>query len=63
MILHTNDNVYPTEADAEILGKEVQIVYRLFLVNCYQLHVLLNYAKPASNVGGLVIQVNWLDST
>ena len=46
--------------------KEVQITYRLFLVNCYLLHVLLNYAQPASNVGGLVIHLtglNWLDST
>ena len=35
--------------------KEVQIVHRLFLVNCYLLHVVLNYAQPTSNVGGLVI--------
>ena len=38
MILHTNDNVYPTEADAEILGKEVQIIHRLFLVIYYLPH-------------------------
>ena len=38
-----------------MLNKEVQIVYRLFLGNCYLLHVLLNYAQPASNVGDLVI--------
>ena len=36
--------------------KEVQIVvYRSFLVNCYLLHGLLNYAWPASNVRVLVI--------
>ena len=38
-----------------IVTKEVQIVYRLFLVNSYLLHVLLKYAQPASNVGGVVI--------
>ena len=37
------------------MAKENQIIHRLFLVNCSLLHVLLNYAKPASNVGGLVI--------
>ena len=41
--------------------KEVQIVYRLFLVNCYLLHVILNYAQPASNVGGLVIHWTTVD--
>ena len=35
--------------------KEVQIVHRLFLVNCYLLHVPRLPSKPASNVGGLVI--------
>ena len=35
--------------------KEIEMIHRLFLVNCYLLHVLLNYAQPASNVGGLVI--------
>ena len=47
-------------------GKEVQIVYRLFLVNCYLLHVPRLPSQPASNVGGLVIHLtglNWLDST
>ena len=32
--------------------KEVQIVYRLFLVNCYQLHLPRHPSQPASNVGG-----------
>ena len=32
--------------------KEVKIVYMLFLVNCYLLHVP---KLPASNVGGLAI--------
>ena len=35
--------------------KEVQIVYRLFLVNCYLLHVSKLPSQPGSNVGGLVI--------
>ena len=46
--------------------KEVQIVYRLFLENCYLLHVPRLPPQPASNVGDLVIYVtglNWLDST
>ena len=36
-------------------SKEVQIVYRLFLVNCYLLHVPRLPSQPANNVGGLVI--------
>ena len=32
--------------------KEVQIVYRLFLVNCYLLHVPRLPYRPASNAGG-----------
>ena len=32
--------------------KEVQIVYRLFLVNCYLLHVPRLPSQPASNVEG-----------
>ena len=46
--------------------KEVQIVYRLFLVNCYILHVPSLPSQTASNVGGWVIDwtgLNWLDST
>ena len=42
-------------------SKEVQIVATS---SSYLLHVLLNYAQPASNVGGLVIHwtdLNWLD--
>ena len=34
--------------------KEVQIVYRLFLVNCYLLHVPRLPSQPTSNGGGLV---------
>ena len=34
------------------LVKEVQIVYRLFLVNCYLLHVPRLPSQPAGNVGG-----------
>ena len=46
--------------------KEIKIVYRLFLVNCYLLHVPRLYAQPASNMEGLAIHLtglNWLDST
>ena len=32
--------------------KEVQIVYRLFLVNCYLLHIPSLPSQPASNVRG-----------
>ena len=42
-------------------GKEVQKVYRLFLVNCYPLHVPRLPSWPASNVGGGVIEWNWLE--
>ena len=45
--------------------KEVKIVYRSFLVNCYLLHVPRLPSQPANNVGGLVIHwtgLNWLDS-
>ena len=34
------------------MSKEVQIVYRLLLVNCYLLHVPRLPSQPASNVGG-----------
>ena len=34
------------------LVKEVQIVYRLFLVNCYLLHVPRLPSQPTNNVGG-----------
>ena len=46
--------------------KEVQIVYRLFLVNWYLLHVPRLPSQPASIVRGWVIDwtgLNWLDST
>ena len=48
-----------------IISKEVQIVYRLFLVNCYLLHVPRLPSQPASNMGGWVIDwngLNWLDT-
>ena len=41
--------------------KEVQIVYRLFLVNCYLLHVPRLPSQPASNVGGWVIDIIWFE--
>ena len=44
----------------------VQIVYRLFLVNCNLLHVPRLPSQPASNLGVWVIDwtgLNWLDST
>ena len=37
--------------------KEVKIVYRLFLVNCYLLHVPKLPSQPASNVGGFLIHL------
>ena len=42
-------------------AKEVQIVYRLFLVNCYLLHVPRLPSQPASNAGGWVIDFTWLE--
>ena len=41
--------------------KEFQIVYRLFLVNCYLLQVPMLASQPASNAGGLVIYFIWLE--
>ena len=41
--------------------KEVQIVHRLFLVNCYLLHVTRLPSQPVRNLGGLVI--NWTGLT
>jgi hypothetical protein len=41
--------------------KEVQIVYRLFLVNCYLLHVSRLSSQPASNAGGWVSDFIWLE--
>ena len=46
---------------SDIYGKEVQMVYRLFLVNCYLLHVPRLPSQPASNVRGWVIEKNWLE--
>ena len=43
--------------------KEVEIVYRLFLVNCYLLHVHRLPFQPASTGGRLSDWLNWLDST
>ena len=50
LLVATNQDVLLTEACYCL-----RLYGRLFLVNCYLLHVLLNYAQPASNVGGLVI--------
>ena len=44
--------------------KEVQIVYRLFLVSCYLLHVPRLPSQPAStekDLRGWVIEKNWLE--
>ena len=52
--------------ECDIAIKEVQIIYRLFLVNCYLLHVPRLSSQPASNMRDLVIHwtgLNWLDST
>ena len=43
------------------LLKEVQIVYRLFLVNCYLLHVPRLPSRPVSSGRGWVIEKNWLE--
>ena len=55
-LLNFKDLVQSLTAQAQSLlllfSKEVQIVYRLFLVNCYLMQVLLNHAQLASNVGG-----------
>ena len=42
-------------------SKEVQIVYRLFLVNCYLLHVPRLPSQPASSGRGWVIDFIWLE--
>ena len=41
--------------------KEVQIVYRLFLVNCYLLYVPRLPSQPASSGRGWVIGFIWLE--
>ena len=46
---------------SDIYGKEVQMVYRLFLVNCYLLHVPRLPSQPASNARDGVIEKNWLE--
>ena len=35
---------------SDIYGKEVQMVYRLFLVNCYLLHVPRLSSEPAIKI-------------
>jgi hypothetical protein len=44
-----------------VLGKEVKIVSRLFLVNCYLLHVPRLPSQPASTGGRLSDWLNWLE--
>ena len=47
-----------------VVSKEVQIVYRLFLVSCYLLHVPRLPSQPAStekDLRGWVIEKNWLE--
>ena len=41
--------------------KEVQIVHRLFLVNCYLLHVPRVPSQPGSSGRGWVIDFIWLE--
>ena len=36
-------------------GKEIEMIHKLFLANCYLLHVPRLSFQPASNLGGLVI--------
>ena len=43
------------------VSKEVKIVYRLFLVNCYLLHVPRLPSQPASTGGRLSDWLNWLE--
>ena len=58
--IHPNLNSFLLEA-YDIIRKEVQIVYRLFLVNCYLLHVPRLPSQPASSGRGLVIETNWVE--
>ena len=67
LVLYKVWHIFPTILDFSYFSqpwfKEVQIVYRLFLVNCYLLHVPRLPSQPASNVGGWVIDLtglNWL---
>ena len=46
---------------AVVFSKEVQIVYRLFLVNCYLLHVPRLPYQPPSSGGGWVIDFIWFE--
>ena len=46
---------------SNIISKEVQIVYRLFLVNCYLLHVPRLPSQVASSGRGWVIDFIWLE--
>ena len=43
----------PAPSRCNVVRKEVQIVYRLFLVNCYLLHVPRLPSQPASTGGRL----------
>ena len=45
----------------QAMSKEVQIVYRLFPVNCYLLHVPSLTSQPAGSEGGWVIDFIWLE--
>ena len=44
--------IWKHAAVLKVIAKEVQIVYRLFLVNCYLLHVPRLPSQPASKMGG-----------
>ena len=56
-----DSNFLPTCHKAMLIIKEVEIVYRLFLVNCYLLHVPRIPSQPASSGRGWVIEKNWLE--
>ena len=58
IFLYTIAFFYDKKSSAKAGNKEVKIVYRLFLVNCYLLHVQGFFtSQPASSalVGGCVI--------
>ena len=41
-----------------VTTKEIEIIHRLFLVNCYILHIPRFPSQPASNVGALAMTRN-----
>ena len=53
--LVSTKSVLPPGQEHLPLVKEIEIIHRLFLVNCYLLHVPRLPSQPASNVVGLGI--------